>query len=88
MDDIGKIREELKELPKGYISNKNIGGKIRHYLQWSENGKIKSRYIKESEYEEIRAQIERRKELNALLKTLETAEAAPRGSSLSAPLKQ
>ena len=43
MDDIEKIREELKELPKGYISNKNIGGKIRHYLQWSENGKIKSR---------------------------------------------
>ena len=87
MDDIEKIREELKELPKGYISNKNIGGKIRHYLQWSENGKIKSRYIKESEYEEIRAQIERRKELNALLKTLETAEAAPRGSSLLGSVK-
>ena len=87
MDDIEKIREELKELPKGYISNKNIGGKIRHYLQWSENGKIKSRYIKESEYEEIRAQIERRKELNALLKKLETAEAAPRGSSLFGSVK-
>lgn len=87
MDDIEKIREELKELPKGYISNKNIGGKIRHYLQWSENGKIKSRYIKESEYEEIRAQIERRKELNALLKTLETAESAPRGSSLFGSVK-
>ena len=87
MDDIEKIREELKELPKGYISNKNIGGKVRHYLQWNEKGKIKSRYIKDSEYEEIRAQIERRKELNALLKTLEKAEAAPRGSSLFGSVK-
>ncbi|MBP5270926.1 MAG: AAA family ATPase [Clostridia bacterium] len=75
MDDIKRIREELEALPKGYISNKNIGGKVRHYLQWSENGKVRSRYIKESEYEEIRAQIERRKRLAALLKTLEKSEA-------------
>jgi len=74
MDEIKRIREELDALPKGYISNKNIGGKVRHYLQWSENGKVKSRYIKESDYEEIRAQIERRKKLTALLKTLEKAE--------------
>ena len=46
MDIVEKLRIELASLPKGYISNKTIGGKVRHYLQWTENGKIKSRYIK------------------------------------------
>ena len=54
---------ELESLPKGYISNKVIGGKVRHYLQWNDGGKIRSRYIKDSEYEDVKAQIARRKEL-------------------------
>ena len=74
MDIVEKLRIELASLPKGYISNKTIGGKVRHYLQWTENGKIKSRYIKDSEYEEIKAKVARRKELAELLKSLEKAE--------------
>ncbi|MBP5766709.1 MAG: AAA family ATPase [Clostridia bacterium] len=73
MDIVEKLRIELASLPKGYISNKTIGGKVRHYLQWTENGKIKSRYIKDSEYEEIKAKIARRKELAEHLKSLEKA---------------
>ena len=70
MDIVEKLRIELASLPKGYISNKTIGGKVRHYLQWTENGKIKSRYIKDSEYEEIKAKVARRKELAGLCESM------------------
>ena len=83
MDRIEQIKKELEGLPKGYISNKNIGGKVRHYLQWNENGKIKSKYIKDDEYEEIKAKIELRKELTALLKTLEKPESTPKRSTVA-----
>ena len=74
MDDVAaRIREieaELTGLPSGYISRKMIGGKERFYLQWTENGSLRSRYIKTSEYEDIAAQVALRKALQAELKRL------------------
>ena len=67
---IRQIEEEPAALPTGYISKKNIGGKERCYLQWMENGKLKSKYIKASEFEKILAQVETRKRLQAELKKL------------------
>lgn len=52
------------------ISNKVIGGKIRHYLQWIENGKTKSKYIHPEEYEKVKQDIYDRKELEKELKLL------------------
>ena len=34
-----KLQKELEQLPAGYISRKNIKGKVQYYLQWRENGK-------------------------------------------------
>ena len=72
---IRQIEDELAGLPKGYISKKTIHGKERFYLQWMENGKLKSRYIKAAEYDAVKAQVERRKhlqeELRAINKTSE-----------------
>ena len=65
---IRQIEKQLAALPTGYISKKIIGGKERFYLQWMENGKLKSKYIKSSEFEEISAQVETRKRLQAELK--------------------
>ncbi len=65
---IREIMDEIDSLPRGYISNKTINGKVRHYLQWTENGRIKSKYIKDSEYEDIKAKVERRQELQRMLK--------------------
>ena len=45
------LEQEIGELPVGYISKKNIHGKTRYYRQWTENGKIKSQYIREEELE-------------------------------------
>ena len=69
-DRIREIEAELAELPTGYISRKQISGKEQFYLQWTENGKIRSRYIKASEYDAIAARVERRKALQAELKEL------------------
>ncbi len=74
-EEIQRLREEIENLPKGYISNKNIAGKVRHYRQWKENGKIKSEYIPDDMYESVKTEIERRKELERQLKTLERKKA-------------
>lgn len=66
------LEKELSEFPIGYISKKRILGKERLYLQWVENGKIKSRYIKDNEKEEICSLVERRKKIQEELKELKT----------------
>lgn len=62
------LEERINELPAGYISKKNINGKIRYYLQWREDGRMKSKYIRENELEELQQQIEERKRLQSRLK--------------------
>ncbi len=67
---IAELENEIAALPKGYISKKNISGRERLYLQWNENGKMKSKYIKDSEADSITALVEQRKALQAELKKL------------------
>lgn len=69
-DKIRELEEEIVKLPIGYISNKNIQGKVRHYLQWTENGKVKSKYIPDDEYDSVCKAIEKRKALQKQLKEL------------------
>ena len=71
MKRVEEIKKEIEKLPKGYISNKTIGGKTRHYLQWTENGKVKSLYLRDEDYERVKAEIEKRKELQKLLRAEE-----------------
>jgi hypothetical protein len=66
--DIKNIIEQLQLLPKGYISKKVIKGNDYYYLQFIENGKIVSKYIRHVDLPEIEKQIEKRKELERLLK--------------------
>ena len=79
---IKQIENELSALPTGYISKKIICGKERFYLQWMENSKLKSRYIKASEFEEITSQVEKRKQLQEELKTLKETPEGIRESNL------
>lgn len=65
------LKQRIAELPIGYISKKTINGKIRFYHQWTENKKIKSKYIKDGEYDDLKEKIELRKELQKQLKDLE-----------------
>ena len=67
---IRQIEDEIARLPAGYISKKMISGKERFYLQWMENGKLKSKYIKAADFDAVSAQVETRKRLQAELKAL------------------
>lgn len=65
------LEERIAKLPSGYISKKNISGKTRYYLQWREDGKLKSKYIREEELEMLSAQIEERKALQKSLQEMQ-----------------
>lgn len=60
---IMELENEITILPKGSINIKKINGKEQPYLQWTENGKSKSKYIKKEEREQILAEVEHRKQL-------------------------
>jgi len=67
-EELSCYKAELEKLPIGSISRKKIAGKTRYYRQWVEGGRTKSTYLKESEVEDVRRQIERRRELVRLLR--------------------
>ena len=70
IEQINALEKEIANLPNGYISKKTINGKTRYYRQWTESGKVKSKYIREEEYDEVSEAITKRKELQAKLKEL------------------
>ena len=72
---IKKLKEEIKKLPKGYISSKHIGGNIYYYHQWSEQGKKQSRYLSDEELENLTILINYRNKIQTELKHLKTGSA-------------
>ena len=83
MSRISEIKLRLKELPDGYISRKRIHDKYYNYLQYFKNGKIVSRYIKDSELEELETQLSERKDLEK-----ELADIFNSGKLISHPSKK
>lgn len=75
-EQIAALEKELAGCVNGYISRKVINGTERFYLQWTENGKLKSRYIKADELEKVRTSVERRQQIQ---KTLKELKATPEG---------
>ena len=69
-NELLQVQKEIAELPAGYISKKNINGKTRYYLQWTEDGKKKSKYVDDALVADLRAKIERRRELQKKEKEL------------------
>ena len=76
MDEIERIKrmdeieEQISSLPAGYISKKTINGKLRYYLQWTQDGKKRSKYIRPCELEATEELIEKRRFLQEELKSL------------------
>ena len=73
---MAEILDEISRLPVGNITHKTIRGKSRMYLQWRENGKNRSKYIKAEEEAEISAAVERRKALEAEYRNLKNGGSA------------
>ena len=59
---------DLQEIPKGYISKKNVRGKISYYLQRRDGNKIISKYISANDLPKVEEQVRRRKQLEASLR--------------------
>ena len=55
-------------MPIGYISRKNIRGKVKLYHQWTENGKKKSKYLDDGTAAELSTLIEKRRSLEKELR--------------------
>ncbi|WP_102337747.1 hypothetical protein [Collinsella provencensis] len=62
------IRKELERLPKGSVRIKKINGREYYYRTFREGNKVRSAYIPASEVDAVRAQIERRRELQSALR--------------------
>ena len=73
-EEYSKIITEIETLPTGGITYKKINGKEYAYYQWREDGKQRSRRIKDEEFEQLSEQIEHRKELQNLLKDVDNQE--------------
>ena len=80
--EIEILEKELSQYPNGYISRKIINEKERFYLQWTEDGKVKSKYIKSDELERYRILIEKRNELRNRIKELRSTPEGVRDSNL------
>ena len=66
-----EILKKIDSLPSGGLTTKTIRGKAYTYYQWTENGKQRSRIVKEDEQEYLKQQIEERKSLQSQLSNLE-----------------
>lgn len=73
-EEYSKIIAEIATLPTGGITYKKINGKEYAYYQWRENGKQRSRRTKDEELERLSGQIDRRKELQNLIKDMDKQE--------------
>ena len=71
---VRELERMISELPRGYISVKNVNGKQRHYLQWREGSKIRSKYIRKDEVEKTVEAIEQRRRFEAMLSELSEGE--------------
>lgn len=73
-EEYSKIIAEIETLPTGGITYKKISGKEYAYYQWREDGKQRTRRTKDEELEQLSRQIERRKELQHLIKDIDNQE--------------
>ena len=80
LDSRRNLDIQIKQLPQGYISEKNIRGSKQYYLQRRVGDKISGTYIKASEVQNVRAALAQRaaceaetKQIAARIEQLEQA---------------
>lgn len=68
---LAKYKEEKEQLPKGSISEKFVGDRVYYYLKYRADKKVVSRYIGKAQIDEIRKQIEKRRHVETMIKSLQ-----------------
>lgn len=70
MNERDQIEENIKALPVGYISVKQISGHTYYYRQWREGKQIISSYVPEAFLNATKRKIVARKEQESLLRAV------------------
>ena len=65
-----KYQSELADLPKGTISEKNVGGKVYYYLKYRDGKKVVSQYVSKKEIDNVRGLVEKRRHIEVMIKSL------------------
>ena len=66
-----KYKEEVDRLPKGSLFEKAVGERVYYYLKYRDGKRVVSQYISKSQIDEIRQQLEKRKHIEAMIKSLQ-----------------
>ena len=66
-----KYQEELGALPKGTVSEKKVKQYTYFYLKYREGKKVISRYIPQKDVEAVREQIEKRRHIETMIRSLQ-----------------
>ena len=67
---LAKYQSELADLPKGTISEKAVGGKVYYYLKYRDGKKVVSQYVSKKEIDNVRDLVEKRRHIEAMIKSL------------------
>ena len=70
-----RYEEQLSALPKGTISEKKVKGNTYYYLKYRDGKKVVSRYVGKQEVEKLRGQIDRRRHMETMVKSLQEEQA-------------
>ena len=68
---LAKYQEELEMLPKGTISEKKVRQSTYFYLKYREGKKVISRYIPQKNVEAVREQVEKRRHIETMIRSLQ-----------------
>lgn len=68
---LAKYQAEYDTLPKGTLSEKQVGEKIYYYLKYRSGKKVVSQYISKENIDEIREKVKRRKHIESMIKSLQ-----------------
>ena len=68
---LAKYQEELGTLPKGTISEKKVRQSTYFYLKYRDGKKVISRYVPQKDVETIREQVEKRRHVETMIRSLQ-----------------
>ena len=66
-----KYQEHLGTLPKGTISEKKVKQSTYYFLKYREGKKVISRYIPQKDVEAVREQVEKRRHIETMIRSLQ-----------------
>ena len=66
-----RYQEEYDRLPKGSLSEKKPGTRTYYYLKYRDGKKVVSEYINKSRIDEVRIQLEKRRHIEVMMKSLQ-----------------